>query len=178
MSSIEQALATVDNRTEILKACLIYGGAGEGSVPEDFLEQADLLNQNDDALLALHALANVHREAPPEIADTPEWQDYRDGHEAEAFMTDTWCTVIAELMPEHAAWKWVSQADRYLETARRVRDQLLPKIAEDRPEHSMLLALAVQAGMAEHLERFGEVPEGDFGLTILTAVQQFQSQRA
>ena len=111
--------------------------------------------------------------APVESNYTAAWRDYREDHEAEAFLHDTWCNVIAELMPENAAWKWVSQADRYLETARRIRDEVLPRIAEEHQGCEKLVALAVQAAMREHFERFGEMPDGGFGLTVLQAVDQF-----
>ena len=174
--SIREALANLENQTDVIAACLIAGGTGPGDVPEDFPARWHLIGETPDARLALHALANVYHEAPPEVEHNPEWQEYREDHDAQAFMLDTWCTNIACMMPPQAMKRWLGTADQHPKMALELRDTHMSGIATEHGTPERLLAIAVQTATAEHQLRHGHPPGGDFALTILEATGQYQEE--
>lgn len=171
-TTITAALAALDNPADATAACLIAGGIPPSQVPEDPQERYRILSDQDAPRLALHALANVHAEAPPSVEQTEEWQDYRADPDPEAFLHDTWCDTIARLLPWEERERWTETADQHLETLRNLQANILPEIRAEHPGRDQVLTLAVARATADHSLRHGCLPGGHFAFSVLEAVLQ------
>ena len=169
--SISQSMGDPRKYPDPTAACLMAAGLRPEEIPSDPLERRDIFQQNPDARLALHALANVFHEANPRILSTQEWRDYRAEPEAERFLHDNWCHTLAGLMTPEELEDWTKTADRHLRISRAVRKSVLPRLE---PEFAGEKLMAMTVGEAVHLHwlTFGHPPEGDFPLTIMEACRQ------
>lgn len=173
--ALEQLGNTPKGQPDIVAACMIAGGAPAEEVSEDIHSGWWNTGEKGDALLALHALANVYHEATPRIEALPEWQSYRDDTDAEQFSLDIWCQVMTGLMTSQEFGEWIAEADRHLDTARAAKYEILPALAREY-RGEKLLAMTVAQCANQHYLKHGQPADGDFALTIAEAFRQFNGK--
>lgn len=88
-------------------------------------------------------------------------------------MYDTWGTMLAMLMPSQVMDQWIDIADQHLVTVKELRDRHLADMRHEYFEEKFT-AMAVQRTVSNHCIKFGFPPGGDFALTVLQALKQYQ----
>ena len=168
---LREALETLaengaDGTPDIIAACIMAGGVPVEQVPTYTQPRWSTLEENSDAQLALHALANADTKA------TLRWKDHRQFPDGLESMPDTWCEMLASLINRQELDEWIAVADQHLDIARIAKYEILPALAEEF-RREKLLAMAVAQSEERYHTKYGEHPGGRFGLTILEVCTQF-----